>query len=69
MGQNRKIRKGQSNDLSVEEQELIDDTAAETRLLFVQFTLIAVLIALAVLREIFFPSQIAIMEALRTALT
>jgi len=80
MGQNRKIGQGQSNDLainantaiptearelSVTEKELIDDTAFELRLFRLQIVVVIVISALAILREVFFPSNIALLEMVR----
>lgn len=65
MGQNRKIGEGQSNDLSITEKELREDSANEHRLFRLQIVIVIIISSLAILREVFFPSNIALLEMIR----
>jgi len=68
MGQNRKNRKGEGDvKLSIEQQELIEDTATETRLFYIQVVILIILAVLTIVREINFPSDIFLMELIRAS--
>jgi len=67
MGQNRKNWKSESVEQLVEDQRALhQDEKNEKRLFYVQIIIICLLIALSICRETFFPSEIVVLNLIKS---